>query len=99
MLFLGRRHGSYVNGLSLEASEALLDELWAHASQPRFSYEHHWAVGDVVVWDNRATLHRRDEFDSSSRRVLYAAQVEGHKPYEAPDALKLRPHPRFAAIP
>ena len=87
MLFLGRRHGAYVNGLSLEDSEALLDELWAHATQPRFVYEHDWAVGDVVVWDNRATLHRRDAFDSSSRRVLYAAQVEGHKPYEAPDAL------------
>ena len=46
-----------------------------------------------------ATLHKRDPFDSDSRRVLYAAQVEGQKPYEAPDALKLPPHPRFAAIP
>ena len=95
MLFLGRRHGSYVNGLSLEESEALLDELWAHAAQPRFSYEHEWALGDVVVWDNRAILHRRDPFDSDSRRVLYAAQVEGHRPYEAPDALSRPPHPRF----
>jgi taurine dioxygenase len=95
MLFLGRRHGSYVNGCSLEESEALLDELWAHAAQPRFSYQHEWAVGDVVVWDNRAILHRRDPFDSDSRRVLYAAQVEGHRPYEAPDALSRPPHPRF----
>ena len=95
MLFLGRRHGSYVNGLSLEESEVLLDELWAHAAQPRFSYQHEWAVGDVVVWDNRAILHRRDPFDSDSRRVLYAAQVEGHRPYEAPDALSRPPHSRF----
>jgi len=51
-------------------------------------------MGDLVVWDNRATLHRRDAFDSNSRRVLYAAQVEGHRPYEAPDALSLPPHPR-----
>jgi taurine dioxygenase len=94
VLFLGRRHGSYVNGYTLEDSEALLDELWEHAAQPRFWYEHHWSVGDVVVWDNRAILHRRDSFESSSRRVLYAAQVEGHKPYEAPDALKRPPHPR-----
>lgn len=94
LLFLGRRHGSYVNGLSLEDSEALLDRLWAHAAQPRFWYEHEWSVGDVVVWDNRATLHRRDAFESSSRRVLYAAQVEGHRPFEAPDALRLAPHPR-----
>jgi taurine dioxygenase len=95
MLFLGRRHAAYVNGCTLEESEALLNELWAHATQPRFCYEHHWAVGDVVVWDNRATLHKRDAFASESRRVLYAAQVEGHKPYEAPDAANLPPHPRF----
>ena len=94
MLFLGRRHGSYVNGCSLEESEALLNELWEHATQPRFWYEHHWSVGDVVVWDNRATLHRRDSFESTSRRVLYAAQVEGHRPYEAPDALSRPAHPR-----
>jgi taurine dioxygenase len=99
LLFLGRRHGAYVNGLSLEDSEALLNELWAHATQPRFTYEHHWAPGDVVVWDNRATLHKRDPFASDSRRVLYAAQVEGHKPCEAPDASSRPPHPRFAAVP
>jgi taurine dioxygenase len=93
-LFLGRRHSAYVNGCSLEESEALLNELWEHATQPRFWYEHHWAVGDYVVWDNRATVHRREPFDSESRRVLYAAQVEGHRPYEAPNALDLPPHPR-----
>ena len=93
MLFLGRRHGAYVNGCSLEESEALLNELWAHCTQPRFCYEHRWSVGDVVVWDNRATLHRREAFNSESRRVLYAAQVEGHRPYEAPDALARPPHP------
>jgi len=94
LLFLGRRHGSYVNGLPLEESEALLDRLWAHAAQPRFWYEHKWSTGDVVVWDNRAALHRRDAFDTVSRRVLYAAQVEGHRPVEAPDALSRPPHSR-----
>jgi taurine dioxygenase len=97
MIFLGRRHGAFVNVCALEESEALLDELWAHCTQPRFCYEHQWAAGDVVVWDNRATLHRRDAFDPASRRVLYAAQVEGHRPYEAPDALSRAPHPRAAS--
>lgn len=97
MLFLGRRHGAYVNGMALEDSEALLNELWAHATQARFVYEHVWLPGDVVVWDNRATLHKRDAFESVSRRVLYAAQVEGHRPYEAPNALDLPGHARFAA--
>ena len=94
MLFLGRRHGACVNGCSLEESEALLTELWAHGTQPRFCYEHRWSQGDVVVWDNRATLHRRDGFDPESRRVLYAAQVEGHRPFEAPDAFSRPAHPR-----
>lgn len=98
-IFLGRRHAAYVNGCSLEESEALLDELWAHCTQPRFCYEHVWAVGDVVVWDNRATLHRRDAFNSDSRRLLYAAQVEGHRPYEASDALSRPPHPRANLTP
>ena len=93
-VFLGRRHGAYVDGCSLEESEALLNELWTHSTQPRFVYEHRWAVGDVVVWDNRAILHRRNAFDSDSLRVLYAAQVEGHRPYEAPDALSRPAHPR-----
>jgi taurine dioxygenase len=97
-IFLGRRHAAYVNGCSLEESEALLNELWAHCTQRRFWYEHRWAVGDVVVWDNRATLHRRDPFDSQSRRVLYAAQVEGHRPYEAADALALPAHPRSSVF-
>jgi taurine dioxygenase len=97
MLYLGRRHSAYVNGLTLEDSEALLNELWAHATDPRFCYTHVWQVGDVVVWDNQATLHKRDAFDSSSRRVLYAAQVEGERLVEAPDALSRPAHPRFAA--
>jgi taurine dioxygenase len=96
MIFLGRRHSAYVNGLSLEDSEALLDELWAHTVQPKFTYVHEWAVGDIVVWDNRATLHKREAFQSDSRRVLYAAQVEGHRPYEAADAFACPPHARYA---
>ena len=95
LLFLGRRHGAYVNGLALAESEALLDALWAHATDPRFCYTHEWAAGDIVIWDNRATLHRREPFDAESRRVLYAAQVEGHRPYEAEDAHERAPHGRF----
>lgn len=95
MIYLGRRHSAYVNGLSLEESESLLDELWAHCTASRFCYTHVWSPGDVVVWDNQATLHKRDAFDSSSRRVLYAAQVEGERLVEAPDARSRPPHPRY----
>lgn len=96
-LFLGRRNRAYVNGLSVEESEALLNELWAHSTQERFVYRHDWSLGDVVVWDNRCVLHRRDAFSPDLRRILYAAQVEGHRPYEAPDALTRPSHARATA--
>ena len=62
-LYLGRRRNSYVEGYSREESDALLAELWAHATQPRFVYEHVWKLGDLVMWDNRSTMHRRDPFE------------------------------------
>ncbi|HZD20763.1 MAG TPA: TauD/TfdA family dioxygenase [Burkholderiales bacterium] len=75
-LFLGRRRNSYIIGLSLAASEALLDELWAHAAQPQFIFRQQWRPGDVLVWDNRCTLHRRDAFDPSARRLMHRTQIK-----------------------
>jgi taurine dioxygenase len=74
-LFLGRRFRHYVNGISIAESDALLDELWAHETQPAFRIEHEWRLGDVVLWDNRCTIHRRGAFNPAGRRVLHAAQV------------------------
>lgn len=75
-LFLGRRRNSYIEGLPLEESEALLDRLWAHATQPRFAFRQQWRVGDVVLWDNRCTLHRRDAFDPAARRLMHRTQIK-----------------------
>src|SRR5437763_1668106 len=80
-LFLGRRRNSYIVGLELEESEALLDALWAHATQPRFAFRQQWQVGDLMIWDNRCTLHRRDSFDPSARRVMHRTQIKGDRPY------------------
>jgi taurine dioxygenase len=74
-LFLGRRRNSYVLGLELTESEALLDALWEHATRPQFTFRQEWRVGDVIVWDNRCTLHRRDAFDPRARRLLHRTQV------------------------
>jgi len=76
-LFLGRRRNAYVVGLPLAESEALLDRLWAHATQPRFTFRQEWKAGDLVLWDNRCTLHRRDAFDPTSRRVMHRTQIKG----------------------
>jgi taurine dioxygenase len=58
MLYLGRRRNAYLVGLALAESEALLDELWAVVARPEFAWEHVWQVGDLVLWDNRCTMHR-----------------------------------------
>lgn len=76
-LYLGRRRNAHVTGLPLAESESLLDELWAHASQPEFSFAHRWRVGDVLMWDNRTTMHRRGPFDPASRRLMYRTQIKG----------------------
>jgi taurine dioxygenase len=74
-LFLGRRRNSHVVGQGLEESERLLDELWRHATQPQFTWRQRWRVGDVMVWDNRCTLHRRDAFDPAARRLMHRTQI------------------------
>jgi len=78
-LFLGRRPNSYVIGLEVADSEALLDGLWAHATQPRFAMCHEWRVGDLLMWNNLSVLHRRDPFDPASRRIMHRTQIKGNE--------------------
>lgn len=78
-LFLGRRPNAYVLGMPLEESEALLDALWAHATQPRFALCHEWKVGDLLMWNNLSVLHRRDPFDPATRRVMHRSQIKGNE--------------------
>jgi alpha-ketoglutarate-dependent taurine dioxygenase len=77
VLYLGRRRNAYIDGLSLAASEALLDELWSYATRPELAWYNEWRVGDVVLWDNRCTMHRRDPFDPTARRILHRTQIKG----------------------
>jgi taurine dioxygenase len=76
-LFLGRRRNACITGLALDESEALLDRLWAHATQDAFVTAHVWSPGDMLMWDNFATLHRRDAFDENTRRILHRTQIKG----------------------
>lgn len=76
-LFLGRRTNAYVMGMALDESETLLNELWAHATQPQFCYRHKWKVGQVVVWDNRMMLHMRYPFDDTKARLMWRTQTKG----------------------
>jgi taurine dioxygenase len=77
MLYLGRRRNAYIGGLSLAESEALLDELWSYATREEFAWHNVWRPGDLVLWDNRCTMHRRDPFDANSRRIMHRTQIKG----------------------
>jgi taurine dioxygenase len=80
-LYLGRRLNSYIDGIAVAESEALLDKVWVHTAHPRFVWEHRWKTGDVVMWDNRCAMHRREAFDDSVRRILHRTQLKGDRPY------------------
>jgi taurine dioxygenase len=77
LLYLGRRRNAYIAGLDLAESEALLDELWSYVARPDVAWEHAWRAGDLVLWDNRCTMHRRDAFDPGARRIMHRTQVKG----------------------
>ena len=77
-LYLGRRRNAYIEGLALAESEALLDECGA-TRRARITWYNTWRVGDLVLWDNRCTMHRRDPFDASSRRIMHRTQIKGKR--------------------
>ncbi len=74
-LYLGRRRNAYIMGLELAESELLLDKIWSYVDAA--VYKHKWALRDVVLWDNRTTMHRRDAFDPGARRVMHRTQIKG----------------------
>jgi len=76
-LYLGRRRNGYIEGLPLADSEALLDALWQHATRDALVWYNRWRVGDLVLWDNRCTMHRRDPFDATARRIMHRTQIKG----------------------
>lgn len=95
-LYLGRRPNAHINGLSVAESEALLNALWAHATQDAFTWHHQWQVGDLLIWDNRCVMHHRDPFDGGHRRVMHRIQCAGDVPVLRGEGRS--PHGRAAVI-
>ena len=77
LLFLGRRPHAYIIGLEQEESENLLDEIWEHATQDKFTWTQQWEKGDLLMWKNLNVLHKRDAFDPNTRRVMHRTQIKG----------------------
>jgi taurine dioxygenase len=76
-LYLGRRRNAYIVGLDLADSEALLDEVWSYATRDEYTWYNSWRAGDLVLWDNRCTMHRREAFDDKTRRIMHRTQIKG----------------------
>lgn len=74
-LLLGRRPYAYIPGLPVAESEALLDRIWEAAVRPELAWHHRWRVEDLVMWDNRWTMHRRDPFPEHLRRRMHRTQI------------------------
>ena len=63
-------HASHVIGLPIAEGRALIEQLTAHATEPRFVYAHRWEPGDFVMWDDRWTMHRATPYSGHEPRVL-----------------------------
>jgi alpha-ketoglutarate-dependent 2,4-dichlorophenoxyacetate dioxygenase len=75
ILFVGI-HACEITGMTVAEGRMLLMDLLEHATQREFVYSHKWQVGDLVMWDNTATLHRGRHYDFAQRRELRRATTE-----------------------
>ena len=79
-LYVNRLMTHHIEGLSVNDSLQLLTLLFETLERPEFVYEHRWRVGDVLLWDNRCTLHARRDFDPDERRWMRRVTIKGDKP-------------------
>ena len=79
-LYLGGRRHAWIIGMEPAESADLLDALWKHVIQERFVWAQEWQSGDMVMWDNRCVMHRRDAFDPATVRLMHRTAIEGERP-------------------
>jgi taurine dioxygenase len=80
-LYVNRLMTWTVEGMDKKEGGALLEQLFAHIEQDQFIYAHKWRVGDLVLWDNRCTLHARTDFSDKERRMLRRNVVAGDRAF------------------
>ncbi len=85
-LLVNRLMADSVVGMMREDSDALIERLCQAAERGEHIYEHVWRVGDLLLWDNRCTLHARTDFDPRERRVLRRMAIKGARPIPAVQA-------------
>jgi taurine dioxygenase len=83
-LYLGRRRNAWIAGLPIEESDRLLNIIWSYATADGVTLRHQWQLGDVVLWNNLTTMHRRDSFPATEFRTLHRSQIKGKYTLSAP---------------
>jgi taurine dioxygenase len=79
-LYISVIYNDEVEGMSPDEGKAFVEQLAAFAGQPRFVYRHKWRPNDVVMWDNRCTIHQVTPYDPTQRRVLHRTTIVGDGP-------------------
>ena len=80
-LYLNPNRIEEILGLARSESDALLDQLISHATEPRFQYRHRWQKGDILIWDNRCTMHKANaDYPQGARREMHRIILEGTVP-------------------
>jgi taurine dioxygenase len=79
-LYVNRLMTGFIEGVERSESDDLLYKLFAHQERSEYVYAHKWTPGDLVIWDNRCSLHARTDFDASERRLLRRVTILGEKP-------------------
>jgi taurine dioxygenase len=80
-IYVNRLMSVKIEGLDGEESEDALNAVFDHAEKEEFVYRHKWKVGDLLLWDNRNSMHARMDFPSDQRRVMWRTQILGtHRP-------------------
>ena len=81
-LFVNEAHTSHIAGMARAESDALLDQLYRHTTQPEFIYRHQWQVGDLLMWDNVSTQHKATfDYDLPLRRLMHRTTIRGSVPF------------------
>ena len=82
-LFISSIYNDAIEGLDDAAAQALIEELSEFAAQPHYMYRHEWAPHDVLMWDNRCTVHAVTPHDPTERRVMHRTTIVGREPVMA----------------
>lgn len=76
----GTSEGAWIVGMPLDESNDLIAQLWQHTIGSSDVFTQRWETGDIMMWDNRCTMHRRDSFDPNTIRIMHRTTTSGERP-------------------